>query len=255
MKYSRLGVNIDHVATLRQQRNEGYPEVTRAAQASLLAGAQQITIHLREDRRHIQDHDVPEVAEVCRKLGKLLNLEMGMTQEMLEIASQEKPDWICLVPEKREERTTEGGLDVGAGQIQRVRDFCQEIRTRLPQTKISLFVEGTPKVMEACLSVQCDAVEIHTGQYAIDFLNKKNIQPHLEMYKKSWEVFKTSGRGFHAGHGLTLESVVPLLQEGLFEEYNIGHWIVSESVFVGISGVVSQMKKLMDKHPLKGRDL
>lgn len=252
MKFSRLGVNIDHVATLRQQRTEGYPLVFRAADLSLSAGAEQITIHLREDRRHIQDHDLPSVHEVCRKHGKLLNLEMGMTQEMMEIACQEKPDWICLVPEKREERTTEGGLDVGPSQIERVQKFCQELKTRLTQTRISLFVEGTPEVMEACLTVNCDAVEIHTGQYAIDFLNKRSIDSHLEMYKKSWEVFKKSGRGFHAGHGLTLDSVVPLLEQGLFEEYNIGHWIISESVFVGIPEVVSQMKKLMGKYPLKG---
>lgn len=252
MKFSRLGVNVDHVATLRQQRTEGYPQVFRAADLSLSAGAEQITIHLREDRRHIQDHDLPAVHEICKKHGKLLNLEMGMTQEMMEIACQEKPDWICLVPEKREERTTEGGLDVGPSQIARVQKFCEGLKTRLPQTRISLFVEGTPEVMEACLTVNCDAVEIHTGQYAIDFLHKRSIDTHLQMYKKSWDVFKKSGRGFHAGHGLTLDSVVPLLEQGLFEEYNIGHWIISESVFVGITEVVSQMKKLMEKYPLKG---
>lgn len=252
MKFARLGVNIDHIATLRQQRNEGYPQVSKGADLSLLAGAEQITIHLREDRRHIQDFDVPVVHEICRKHSKLLNLEMGMTQEMLEIAVAEKPDWICLVPEKREERTTEGGLDVGPAQIERVRKFCKELKIKLPQTRISLFVEGTPEVMQACLSVDCDAVEIHTGQYAMDFIKKKNIDGHLKAYQESWEIFKTSGRGFHAGHGLTDESVVPLLEQGLFEEYNIGHWIISESVFVGIKDVVSQLKKLMEKHPLKG---
>ncbi len=252
MKYPRLGVNIDHVATLRQQRNEGYPQVSRAAELCLTAGAEQITIHLREDRRHIQDHDLPAVHEICRHHKKLLNLEMGMTSEMLEIAIGEKPDWICLVPEKREERTTEGGLDVGPSQIERVRLFCQDIKKHLPSTKISLFVEGTPEVMEQCLTVDCDAVEIHTGQYAIDFLAAKDISSHLEMYKKSFDVFKSSGRGFHAGHGLTFDSVLPLLEQGLFEEYNIGHWIVSESVFIGISEVVKQMKELMDKYPLKG---
>lgn len=253
MNFPRLGVNIDHIATLRQQRNEGYPQVLRGADLSLKAGAEQITIHLREDRRHIQDFDVPGVHEVCRKLGKLLNLEMGMTSEMLEIATAQKPDWICLVPEKREERTTEGGLDVSEAHIERVRSFCQQIKSRLPQSKISLFVEGTPQVMEACLSVECDAVEIHTGQFAIDFLQKKNIDHHLLMYQKSWEIFKKSDRGFHAGHGLTHESVLPLLEQGLFEEYNIGHWIISESVFVGLHEVVSQLKMLMEKYPLKGK--
>src|SRR5690606_23804858 len=165
---------------------------------------------------------------------------------------EEKPDWICLVPEKREERTTEGGLDVGPLQIERVRLFCQDIKKHLPSSKISLFVEGTPEVMESCLTVDCDAVEIHTGQYAMDFLAAKDISSHLAMYKRSWDVFKSSGRGFHAGHGLTFDSVLPLLEQGIFEEYNIGHWIVSESVFIGISEVVTQMKDLMDKYPLKG---
>lgn len=252
MKYPRLGVNIDHVATLRQQRNEGYPQVPRAADLSLAAGAEQITIHLREDRRHIQDHDLASVHSICRNHQKCLNLEMGMTDEMLDIASKESPDWICLVPEKRQERTTEGGLDVGPAQIERVRLYCQQLKKRLPQTKISLFVEGTPEVMKNCLTVDCDAVEIHTGQYAMDFLAGMDTSVHLEMYQKSYDIFKSSGRGFHAGHGLTLDSVVPLLEQGLFEEYNIGHWIISESVFVGISQVVSQMKKLMEKHPLKG---
>lgn len=252
MKYPRLGVNIDHVATLRQQRDGGYPQISRAAETSLTAGAEQITIHLREDRRHIQDHDLPIVNQICRAHKKSLNLEMGMTSEMLEIAKEEKPDWICLVPERREERTTEGGLDMGPSQIERIRLFCQEIKRDLPQSKISLFVEGTPEVMESCLTVDCDAVEIHTGQYAMDFLMAKDITGHLEMYKKSWDVFKSSGRSFHAGHGLTYDSILPLLEQGVFEEYNIGHWIVSESVFVGLSGVVSQLKELMDKYPLKG---
>lgn len=252
MKFSRLGVNIDHVATLRQQRTEGYPQVPRAAELCLASGADQITIHLREDRRHIQDYDLAPVHEVCHKQQKLLNLEMGMTSEMMDIACQHKPDWICLVPEKREERTTEGGLDVGPKQIERVQKFCEELKRRLPQSRISLFVEGTPEVMEACLSVNCDAVEIHTGQYAIDFLHKRSIEGHLKMYHDSWKVFKKSGRGFHAGHGLTIESVLPLLEQGLFEEYNIGHWIISESVFIGLPEVVTQMKKLMEKHPLKG---
>ena len=112
MKYARLGVNIDHVATLRQQRGEFYPGVVRAAEVSLATGAHQITIHLREDRRHIQDRDVPEVHDICRKIGLPLNLEMGASPEMVKIATQEKPEWVCLVPEKREERTTEGGLDI-----------------------------------------------------------------------------------------------------------------------------------------------
>lgn len=253
MKYSRLGVNIDHVATLRQQRGEYYPEVSRAAEISLAAGAHQITIHLREDRRHILDHDVPAVHEICRKFNRPLNLEMGASPEMIDIAIKEKPEWVCLVPEKREERTTEGGLDVlDEENYQRVRKACEEIKKGSPVTKISLFVEADEEVLKRCLTFKADAVEIHTGEYARDFLEKKNIAPHLQKFKKGSMIVKPAGWGYHAGHGLTFDSLAPLLQEGDFEEYNIGHWIIAESVFIGLGHVVKEMLTLMNKYPLKG---
>lgn len=253
MKYARLGVNIDHVATLRQQRGEFYPEVSRAAEVSLATGAHQITIHLREDRRHIQDHDVPEVHAICKKMGQPLNLEMGASDEMIAIAINEKPEWVCLVPEKRQERTTEGGLDVlDEANYQRVKKACEEIKKGSPKTKISLFVEADEEVLKRCLTLKADAVEIHTGEYAKDFLNKKHIASHLQKYKKGSMIMKPAGWGYHAGHGLTFDSLEPLLQEGDFEEYNIGHWIIAESVFIGLGHVVKEMLTLINKYPLKG---
>lgn len=252
MKTARLGVNIDHVATLRQQRGEFYPEVFRAAEVALATGAHQITIHLREDRRHIQDHDVPSVHDVCNKMGKLLNFEMGCSDEMVQIAINQKPQWVCLVPEKRQERTTEGGLDVmDPANYERVKKACDEIKAKSPKTKISLFVEADTEVLKKCLTLKADAVEIHTGEYAKDFLQKKSLLPHLEKYKKGSLIIKGAGWGYHAGHGLTFDSLEPLLQEGEFEEYNIGHWIIAEAVFIGLGHVIKEMLTLINKYPLK----
>lgn len=253
MKYARLGVNIDHVATLRQQRGEYYPEVLRAAEVALATGSHQITIHLREDRRHIQDHDVPTVHDICKKMGMPLNLEMGCSDEMIKIAIKQKPEWVCLVPEKREERTTEGGLDVmDQKNYDRVKKACEDIKALSPSTKISLFVEGDADVLKRCLTLKADAVEIHTGEYAKDFLNKKDLASHLQKYAEGQKIIKAAGWGYHAGHGLTYDSLEPLLEQGVFEEYNIGHWIIAEAVFIGLGHVIKEMLTLINKYPLKG---
>jgi pyridoxine 5-phosphate synthase len=253
MKYPRLGVNIDHVATLRQQRGEFYPDIFRAAEVALATGAHQITIHLREDRRHIQDRDVPIVHDACKKLGLPLNLEMGCTEEMVRIAGIEEPEWICLVPEKREERTTEGGLDLLSREnFEKINKICHQLKKLLPQTRISLFVEADPLVLTKSLELEVDAVEIHTGEFARDFLDKKDLSHHLEKFREGAKLIKAKGRGYHAGHGLTFDSLEPLLQEGIFEEYNIGHWIISESVFIGLGHVVKELLSLIKRYPLKG---
>lgn len=252
MNYPRLGVNIDHVATLRQQRGEFYPQVSRAAEVSLATGAHQITIHLREDRRHIQDSDVPETHKVCREFQLPLNLEMGCSDEMVKIASMEKPEWVCLVPEKRAERTTEGGLDViDPANYARVKAACEMIKKNSPNTKISLFVEATPQVLKQCLTLKADAVEIHTGEYAKDFLHKKDFSHHLKMYREGRTIIKAQGWGYHAGHGLTFDSLEPLLAEKQFEEYNIGHWIIAEAIFIGLGHVIKDMLTLIKKYPLE----
>lgn len=251
--YARLGVNIDHVATLRQQRGEFYPEVPRAAEVALATGAHQITIHLREDRRHIQDADVATVHDICKRHLKPLNFEMGCHEEMIQLAIKQKPEWVCLVPEKREERTTEGGLDVTqSANFERVKRACDLIKAGSPKTKISLFVEADEAVLKTCLTLNADAVEIHTGEYAKDFLEKRDISTHLSHFRKGSMIIKAAGWGYHAGHGLTFESLEPLLQEADFEEYNIGHWIVSESVFLGLGPVIQEMLSLIQKYPVKG---
>lgn len=253
MTFPRLGVNIDHVATLRQQRGESYPSISRAADVALATGAHQITIHLREDRRHIQDADVPAVHDMCRRFNLPLNLEIGSAPEIVEIACQERPEWVCLVPEKREERTTEGGLDLlDEKNFQRIEAACIKIKTASPETKISLFVEADPAVLERCLELRADAVEIHTGEYARDFIDGKSLERHLEEYRRGHALIKARGWGYHAGHGLTLASLEPLLKEALFEEYNIGHWIISEAVFLGLGPVLKEMNTLIQQYPLKG---
>lgn len=248
----RLGVNIDHVATLRQQRGEGYPSVERAARDVLMSGADQITIHLREDRRHIQDADVAPVHKQCQHFGKPLNLEMGCHPDIIDLAIRENPEWICLVPEKREERTTEGGLDLLTPEaFARVSAACVKLKKHLPQTKISLFVEADQETLLASLKIHCDAVEIHTGEYAKDFLKDTDLSHHLKQYQEGAKTILSQGRSFHAGHGLTLESVAPLLELGVFSEYNIGHWMMSEAMFVGISQVTEDMLHLFKKFPVK----
>lgn len=252
MRFARLGVNIDHVATLRQQRGEFYPEVSRAAELSLEAGAAQITIHLREDRRHIQDFDVPVVHEICKRYKLPLNLEMGCSDEMISIACNQKPEWVCLVPEKRQERTTEGGLDViEIVNFERLKNACELIKKNSPSTKISLFVEANEQVLKQCLKLNADAVEIHTGEYARDFLLQKDLSKHLREYRQGRAIIKSAGWGYHAGHGLTLDSLAPLLKEKQFEEYNIGHWIIAESIFLGLDNVIHQMIQLIQKYPLE----
>ncbi len=245
---ARLGVNIDHVATLRQQRGEEYPSISRAAEAVLKAGADQITIHLREDRRHIQDSDVGVVHDWCKKFYRPLNLEIGCHPEIVEIACRHQPEWVCLVPEKREERTTEGGLALEDGAaFTRVLKAIDQLAHKSPKTKVSLFIEASTSAIGQSLKMPVHAVEIHTGDYAKDFLEKKPLEKYLDLYARAHGQIKSAGRGFHAGHGLTDLSVVPLLKQGLFEEYNIGHWIVGEALFTGLESVVKKLREQLQE--------
>jgi len=241
----RLGVNIDHVATLRQARGENYPSIVEAAQIALNQGAEQITIHLREDRRHIQDTDVEAVLLVTKKFGKPLNLEMGCNDEIIDIAIATNPDWICLVPENRQERTTEGGLNIiDQEQFEHVQKTCKKLKENIKNVRISLFVEADSATLEKAATLPIDAVEIHTGDFAKAHLNGESTKTHLETYELAHNIVKRARLGFHAGHGLTDESVKPLLEQGLFEEYNIGHWIICQAVFEGLGNVI---KKLADQ--------
>lgn len=240
----RLGVNIDHVATLRQQRDEGYPNLENAADICLKAGADQITIHLREDRRHIQDADVAAVKKVTAIHSKPLNLEIGCAPEIVEIAISTNPEWVCLVPEKREEKTTEGGLNLkDQNNFERVLKTCEKIKKETKGTKISLFLEANPDILQKAAELPIEAVEIHTGDFARAALEGESVDKYFDLFSSAKRFLLENNIACHAGHGLTGDSVKPLLEKELFEEYNIGHWIISDAVFYGLEKVVNKLKK------------
>jgi len=241
-----LGVNIDHVATLRQARGENYPSIVDAAQAVLEAGADQITIHLREDRRHIQDTDVPAVKLVTERFNKPLNLEIGANDEIIQVALDVKPDWICIVPEKREEKTTEGGLNLKDEKTyQKIKSTCAYLKENIENVKISLFVEAEKEILERSIEMQIDAVEIHTGDYAKAALEENDLSSYIDQFKLGKGFIESHNIGYHAGHGLTDQSLKPLVEENLFLEYNIGHWIICDSLFVGLEKSVEKLTKII----------
>jgi pyridoxine 5-phosphate synthase len=249
---ARLGVNIDHVATLRQLRGEEYPSVVEAANISLSNGADQITIHLREDRRHIQDTDVESVRLVTKRFGRPLNLEMGVNPEIVEIAIASNPEWICIVPEKREEKTTEGGLDLfDDNNYIRIEEAVKKLKNSIKDVKISLFLEANIETLIKAAELNIDAVEIHTGEYAKVFFNDDDYSKYILQYKKCAEFLKSKKVACHAGHGLTFESVKPLLEEKIFEEYNIGHFIICDALFNGLAETIKKFKNLFLNYPLK----
>ncbi len=233
-----LGVNIDHIATLRQARKTRYPSPVEAALQAETAGADSITLHLREDRRHIQDADV----EVFRQVLKTrMNLEMAVTEEMLAIAARIRPQDICLVPEKREELTTEGGLDV-AVQLPKITDAC----TRLRETgsRVSLFINADFAQLDAARAAGAPVVEIHTGHYADAETEVERIA-ELERIRKSVAYGRSIGLIVNAGHGLTYHNVQAIAALPGMNELNIGHAIVAHALFVGWNAAVSEMKRLM----------
>ena len=233
-----LGVNIDHVATLRQARKGCEPDPVWAAAAAQLGGADGITIHLREDRRHIQDRDLAVLKET---VNIKLNLECACVPEMLDIATTHKPEQVCLVPERREEVTTEGGLDV-IGQGAAVKDATQQIQAAGIQ--VSLFIDPTNQAIDAAEELGADRVELHTGAYA----NAQGLAKHQELERlrsAARRVLNTS-LVLDAGHGLNYHNVVPISQLDGLDELNIGHSIVSRSVLIGMENAVRQMKQLIN---------
>ena len=246
----RLGVNIDHVATLRQARGGAYPCVERAAEVALNAGADQITIHLREDRRHIQDLDLPAVKKITEKYRRLLNLELGCSPLVLAQGLDVAPDWLCLVPESRQELTTEGGLNLLDAVVRtRVENTMKEFRRHSLNTKISLFLNHDLKILQIARELGCEAVEIHTGEYAHDFVGHPGkVADHLRDFVAAQSFLNRHGIGAHAGHGLTDESLLGLLKEVKFVEYNIGHWIISEAIFSSLENVVTKLRRLIDEN-------
>ncbi len=243
----RLGVNIDHVATIRNARGGRHPDPLRAAHLAVEAGADGITAHLREDRRHISDTDI---ARLKSELTRPLNLEMAATPEMLAIALRHVPNACCLVPERREERTTEGGLDV-VGQKASLAPIIADLKSA--GIRVSLFIEPDVRAIEAAAALHADIVELHTGAYcehaAAD--DAKGAAHELARLAKAATEAAALGLEVHAGHGLTFNTVAPLARMPEVVELNIGHFLIGEAIFGGLHAAVRRMRALMDEARLK----
>ena len=233
-----LGVNIDHVATLRQARGTTYPDPVKAALICEQAGAEGITLHLREDRRHIQDDDVRRMRPL---LKTHMNLEMAVTAEMVEFAKEIKPHHVCFVPEKRQEVTTEGGLDV-LGHFEDVKAATQALTAI--GCEVSLFIDADIAQIDAAIACGAPTIEIHTGAYA-DAKTAEAQQHELERIVQGAEYAASKGLLVNAGHGLNLENVTPIAQIPQIHELNIGHSIIADAVFVGLAQAVQQMKAVI----------
>lgn len=234
----RLGVNIDHVATIRNARGGDHPDPVRAAADAARAGADGITAHLREDRRHITDGDIDRLAEA---LTIPLNLEMAATDEMLAIALRHTPHAACIVPEKREERTTEGGLDAAGGH-NHLAPFVTELRNA--NIRVSLFIEPDPAQVEAAIHLGAPVAEFHTGRYA--HLEGEERAGELRRIADAAALAAKNGIEPHAGHGLTFDNVGPIAAIPQLAELNIGHFLVGAAIFIGLKASVRRMRELMD---------
>ena len=240
----RLGVNIDHVATIRNARGVNYPDPMRAAIVALEAGADGVTAHLREDRRHISDDDIARLASMLRARGRPLNLEMAVTSEMLEIALHHRPHAVCLVPERREERTTEGGLDVAGGHNW-IAPFVEKLREA--GSRVSLFIGADPLQIEAASRTGAEVVELHTGAYC-DAAREGSPEAAeiLKALQAGAKQAAALGLEVHAGHGIDYETVAPIAAMRQVRELNIGHFLVGEAIFVGLAPAVAEMRRRMD---------
>lgn len=239
----RLGVNIDHVATVRNARGGAYPDPLRAAKLSEEAGADGITAHLREDRRHISDADIDGLMEV---LTVPLNFEMAATPEMQAIALRHKPHAVCIVPEKREERTTEGGLEV-AREESSIAHFIAPLRDA--GCRVSIFIAPDRRQIEAAHRIGAQVIELHTGAYC-DLHAEGNISARDSELQKLTEMSslaRSLGLEVHAGHGLTYDTVSPIAQLPEVIELNIGHFIIGEAIFRGLTPAIAEMRRLMDE--------
>lgn len=235
----RLGVNIDHVATIRNARGGLHPDPIRAAQVAQAAGADGITAHLREDRRHIMDEDI---AHLIGAISLPLNFEMAATEEMVAIALRHRPHAACIVPERREEVTTEGGLDAA-----RQHNHLKPLITRLGEAgiRVSLFIEPDPRQIEAAVSLGAPVVEFHTGAYAHAEGEKQTAE--LKRLADAAALAVKNGIEPHAGHGLTYDNVVPVAAIPQIAELNIGHFLIGEAIFTGLEASVRRMRDLMDE--------
>lgn len=240
-KHVRLGVNIDHVATIRNARGGPHPDPVRAAHIAQEAGADGITAHLREDRRHIGDKDITRLS---KEIGLPLNLEMAATDEMLAIALNHRPHACCLVPEKREERTTEGGLDIAA-QHRHIAPFVTQLKDA--GIRVSLFIEPDPVQIAVAEAMGADIIELHTGAYCEAFAagDKDRVEHHLARLREASREGAGRGLEIHAGHGLTFDTVKPVAAIPEIRELNIGHFLMGEALFVGLRPAVETMRALI----------
>ena len=239
MSKTRLGVNIDHVATVRNARGENYPSPLRAAILAEKCGADSVTIHLREDRRHINDLDLKEIKS---KLSIPLNLEIAATNEMLKIALRHKPNFVCIVPEKRKEITTEGGLNLNYKKI-----FLKKIITKLKKnnSRVSLFIEPSIKDIKTSKNLGVDCLEFHTGKICNLINKKKSYKSELSKINKAVNYATELGLDVHAGHGLTYESAKIISKIKKIKEFNIGHFLIGESIYFGMTSVIKKFQKVL----------
>ncbi len=239
MSKIRLGVNIDHVATIRNARGEDYPSPLRAALFAQKNGADSVTIHLREDRRHINELDLKSIKS---KLKIPLNLEIAATKEMLLIAIKRKPPFICIVPEKRKEITTEGGLN-----LKYKKNFLKRMINRLKKNKsrVSLFIEPSLEDIKEAKKLNADCVEIHTGKLCNLINKKKKYQKEIKRIKKAVILGNKLGLEVHAGHGLTFKSAKILSKVSGIKEFNIGHFLIGESIYLGLKKTIRLFKKII----------
>ena len=239
----RLGVNIDHVATVRNARGSAYPDPVRAARLAEEAGADGITAHLREDRRHISDSDIEGLMAA---LTKPLNFEMAATEEMQRIALRHKPHAVCIVPEKREERTTEGGLEV-AREENRLAHFIAPLREA--GSRVSIFIAADQRQIEAAHRIGAEVIELHTGAYCDYHAEGKFAERDDELKRLTDMAAFADGLGLevHAGHGLTYETVQPVAALQQIMELNIGHFLIGEAIFRGLADAIGEMRRLMDE--------
>lgn len=245
MNRLRLGVNIDHVATIRNARGESYPDPVRAAEMAIAAGADGITAHLREDRRHISDADIDALAVIVKRRGRPLNFEMAVTEEMEAIALSHLPHAACLVPERREEVTTEGGLDVVRGH-----NVIAPVVQRLAGAgiRVSLFIDADLAQVAAAKAVGAQVVELHTGAYCEAVRHRSpEAAARLEALQAAATAAARLGLEVHAGHGIDYETVKPVAAIPEVMELNIGHFLIGEAIFIGLPAAIQRMRALMDE--------
>lgn len=242
----RLGVNIDHIATIRNARGGDHPDPVAGAYAAIRAGADGITAHLREDRRHITDDDLERLQMLCEAENIPLNMEMAAVKDMVEIAKRLKPHAVCLVPERREERTTEGGLDV-AGMHNTVTPIVRELSAN--GARVSLFIEADERQIRAAASSGAPVIEIHTGAYAhaLDDGDTERAGKILKAMQDGARLGTELGLEVHAGHGITFDNVGKIASIPQLHELNIGHFIIGEAIFLGLEEAISEMRNCMDE--------